>query len=200
MNRREAITGATCAVLGLVGANVARGEDRKDDFVKRLTEVRSATKFTDESVSENDLTNILQIGANSPSALNRQPWFFVAVTDRQLLADIDQAAKIKAGRLSLTGSPTVVFVCGDDTDYARFDVGAACDRMSVTAIWLGYGTKTVASPCPTVNEKFKERLGIPEKYNAYAALLIGKEETPSADGVSGATSRVPIEEKISRVK
>ncbi|MBR4750465.1 MAG: nitroreductase family protein [Thermoguttaceae bacterium] len=200
MNRREAIVGATCGVLGLVVTDAARSEEGKDDLIKRLTEVRSATKFSDEPVDENDLKNILQIGANSPSALNRQPWFFAAVTDRQLLAEIDRAAEIKAGRLSLTGSPTVIFVCGDDTDYARFDVGAACDRMAVTAILLGYGTKTVASPCPKTNEKFKERLGIPEKYNAYAALLIGREETPSVDGVSGATSRVPLEEKISRVK
>lgn len=200
MNRREAIVGATFGAIGLFVADVARSEEGKNDLVKLLTEVRSATKFTDEPVAESDLKNILQIGANSPSALNRQPWFFAAATDRQLLAEIDRAAEIKGGRLSLTGSPTVIFVCGDDTDYARFDVGVACDRMAITAILLGYGTKTVASPCPKVNEKFKERLGIPEKYNAYAALLIGREETRSIDGVSGATSRVPLEEKISRVK
>ena len=201
MNRREVIVGATSAVLGFAVADVAKcSEGKEDGFLKRLTEVRSATKFTNQPVAEDDLQKILEIGVNSPSALNRQPWFFAAVTDRRLLAEIDQAAKIKAGRLSLTGTPTVIFVCGDDTNYARFDVGAACDRMSVTAILLGYGAKVVASPCSVVNTEFKDRLGIPEKYNAYEALLLGVEEIPSVDGVSGATLRVPFEEKVSRVK
>lgn len=201
MNRREAILGATAGILGFGASNVMEGaETKENEAIKRLTEVRSAFEYTDEPVAEDDLKKILQVGLNAPSALNRQPWFFAAVTDRKLLAEIDKAAKVKPGRLYMTGSPAAIFVCADDSDFARFDAGTASDRMSVAAFALGYGCKTVASPCAAVNEQYKEKLGIPEKYQVIAVLLLGVEKTRSVDGVSGATTRVPFEEKVSLVK
>ncbi len=200
MNRREAIVGAVCGVLGTTVGTVNGGEVKEKDFVKILTNTRSATKFI-KPVAEDDLQKILHIGVNAPSALNLQPWYFVAVTDRKLLAEIDrEAGVLPGGRISLTESPTVVFVCCDDGDYSQYDAGVACDRMAVTAILMGYGAKTVATPRHAVNEIFKDKLGIPEKYECVTMLLLGVEETPSVDGVSGATSRVPFEEKVARIK
>ena len=119
------------------------------------------------------------------------------------IAEIDKAAKVDPkGRLSLTGSPTVIFISTDITqDYGKYDVGVAADRMNVAANLLGYGCKTVATAAKIANEpQFKEKLGTPKDYTIIAALLIGKEIVRSVDGVSGATTREPLEKKFAFVR
>lgn len=144
----------------------------------------------------------MTIGRNAPSARNLQPWFFAVVTNRELLEEIDEAAKVDPnGRLSVGGAPLVIFVCCEKTDVAKYDAGAAADRMNVAALLLGYGCKTVMTAPKAANEKrFKEKLDVPDNYETYTALLIGVEKERSVDGVSGATTREPEEKKVSFVK
>ncbi len=201
MNRREAIVGVACGALGLSSIAAVKGaENGGKDPLEILTKVRSASKFSNKPVPEEDLKKIIAAGVNAPSGHNVQPWFFAAVTNRELLDEIDKLAGLNPGRLTLTGSPAAVFVCTDGSSCADFGAGGACGRMGAAAVLLGYGTKTIASPCKVVNEKYKEKLGIPENFNARAAFLVGIEETPAFDGVSGATERAPFEEKVSFVK
>ncbi|MDO5308651.1 MAG: nitroreductase family protein [Planctomycetia bacterium] len=205
MNRREALASVSGGLLALGATAVAQGAESPvaaqttEESIKLLTDVRQATRFTDEPINEHDLQKIVTIGLNAPSALNLQPWFFTVVTDRKLLAEIDKAAHVDPkGRLSLTGSPTVILISTDvSQDYSKFDVGVATDRMNVAALMLGYGCKTVATAPKVANDKrFKDKLGVPKDYTIIAALLIGKEIERSVDGVSGATTREPLEKKF----
>ena len=44
--------------------------------------------FSDEAVSSEDLVTILRAGLASESAINQQPWFFVAVTNPEIMKEI----------------------------------------------------------------------------------------------------------------
>ena len=44
--------------------------------------------FTDEAVSEDDLTVILEAGLSATSAINQQPWYFVVVTNKDMMEEI----------------------------------------------------------------------------------------------------------------
>lgn len=44
--------------------------------------------FTDEAVSSEDLETILRAGLSTESAINQQPWFFVAVTNAEVMKEI----------------------------------------------------------------------------------------------------------------
>ncbi|MBR6164396.1 MAG: nitroreductase family protein [Clostridia bacterium] len=44
--------------------------------------------FTDEAVSSDDLETILRAGLAAASAINQQPWFFVAVTDPDVMKEL----------------------------------------------------------------------------------------------------------------
>lgn len=201
MNRREALLGVGLGILGTSVLKTADASESKEkDVINTLIDVRSATKLTKAAVSDEDLRTILQVGINAPSAHNVQPWFFAVVSNRETLDEIDEASGFKSDRLSLKGVPVAILACCDDSGYGTFDLGAACGRMADVAVLLGYGVKTIAAPAKVVNEKYKSKLGIPDKYNALVALLIGKEETASVDGVSGATTREPFENKVSFVK
>ncbi|MBQ9874714.1 MAG: nitroreductase family protein [Thermoguttaceae bacterium] len=211
MNRRNAIAGlATVAAGMVVGSSdacadlIAPGDRRRPRGrrpVDLIVDVRQAQRFTDDPVPEEDVKRIVQAGLNAPSALNKQPWFFSVATDRELLREIDKAAKVDPnGRLSVGGSPLAIFGSCDGSTYGKYDLGVAIDRANVVANLLGYGCKSVATAAKAANEGFKDRLQIPEGFDIFVALLIGKEIEPSFDGVSGATTREPAEKKVVYVK
>ena len=47
--------------------------------------------FSDEPLSEEDIRAILQAGLASESAINQQPWFFVAITDKDVMAELSSS-------------------------------------------------------------------------------------------------------------
>ena len=202
MKRRDWLT-VTAGLFGLSFLNRAQGASATQttsEVLERLTTVKTARRFSPAAVSEADLETMLRAGLNAPSAHNRQPWHFTVVTDHALLEEIDVAAGKPKERLSLAGTPTAIIVsCDDSSSYALFDLGTAADRIGVAALALGYGVKYVGTPAAKINEKYRERLEIPEKFHAFAVLLIG-EETVDADALSGATTRESLAEKVNFVR
>ena len=49
--------------------------------------------FSDEAVKEEDIKTILAAGLAAESAINQQPWFFAAVTDKDLLTELSSQGK-----------------------------------------------------------------------------------------------------------
>ncbi len=49
--------------------------------IEKILARRSVRKFSDESISDEALTNILEAGRLAPSATNSQPWHFIVVRD-----------------------------------------------------------------------------------------------------------------------
>ena len=52
---------------------------------------RSIRKYTDDSVSEEQIQKILEAAMAAPSANNCQPWHFVVVQDRARLRQLAEA-------------------------------------------------------------------------------------------------------------
>ena len=59
-----------------------------DSMIDTIMTAGTTQAFTAAPVSEDDLTTILQAGLAAASAINQQPWFFVAVTDPEVMAQI----------------------------------------------------------------------------------------------------------------
>jgi nitroreductase len=55
------------------------------DFFDVIYTRRSVRQFTGEKVKREDLMTMLRAGMSAPSAVNVQPWAFVAVTERGML-------------------------------------------------------------------------------------------------------------------
>lgn len=97
---------------------------------------RSIRKFAPNSVSKEDVQDIIEAGMNAPSGCNSQCWKFVAVTDKELInkvADTVTEATVKFyssanatqelidSRVKLTtffkNAPVVIFVLVTDMQY-----------------------------------------------------------------------------------
>lgn len=56
--------------------------------VDTIMNMGTAQAFTDEPVAIDDLNTIMQAGLAAASAINQQPWFFVAITNQELMDEI----------------------------------------------------------------------------------------------------------------
>lgn len=108
-----------------------------------LTRV-SVRRFSDQPVGDELVTALLHAAMSAPSGVNKQPWEFVVVDDRQLLqqlADSLPYAKMCAE------APLAIMVCGnkarflegDDEILWEQDCSAAAENILLAAHALGLG-------------------------------------------------------------
>ena len=134
---------------------------------------RSIRQFTDQPVSEADITSLLEAGMAAPSAMNRRPWHLIAITDKQVIQEIAQSPPY--GR-TLPGAPLVIVVCGDPSVSSWWlqDCTLATQNILVAAAGLGLGG--VFLGCHDKPERegpIRQALGIPDEIGMASVLCIG---------------------------
>ncbi len=104
----------------------------------------SVRRFTDQSVSDEDVNALLHAAMAAPSGVNKQPWEFIVVDDRKLLKELADAlpyAKMTAH------APLAIIVCGnkerfladEDSVLWEQDCSAASENILLAAHALGLG-------------------------------------------------------------
>ena len=109
-------------------------------FIDLIRQRRSIRKFTDKEIETEKLELLKETALRPPSAQGNNPWEFVFVTDKQLLA---QLAKAKPhGAAFLAGAPLGVVVCADPEKSTVWieDVSIATTYIHLAAAALGLGS------------------------------------------------------------
>lgn len=169
---------------------------------------KTAQYFTDEAISDADITNILNAGINATSAMNKQNRYFSAVTNKDLLKEFKenmsknmppQMKEQPNPKAGLGDSPLAIVVsCGDKGEY---DAGLATQSMYDYAVLSGYGAKILSSPCRMINDGYKQKLNIPNGMNSVAVIIIGKvKDMSGVDGVTSASLRKAFDEVATIIK
>jgi nitroreductase len=134
---------------------------------------RSIRKYTDQPVSEQDLTSLLEAGMAAPSASNRKPWHFVAVTDRARLRAL--ADQHPYGKM-LADAAVAIVVCGDPgiSEWWVQDCSAATENILIAAAGLGLGGVWLGCHNrPEREQAVRDVLRIPERIGVLNILSIG---------------------------
>jgi nitroreductase len=119
---------------------------------------REVREYADRDLSDDVVRRILEAGRLAGSAVNRQPWRFLAVRDRQLL---DQLADTVYASDNLRGAKLAVAIVVSDSP--GFDCGRAAQNMMLAAWNDGVGS------CPN---------GMPEPQRAAEVLDLPDGERP----------------------
>jgi len=132
-------------------------------------------------VSEADIQALLQAGMAAPSASNRKPWHFVAVTDPQQLRALANAHPY--GRM-IGDAALGIAVCGDPgiSDWWVQDCTAATENILVAVTGLGLGGVWLGCHGrPEREQAVRQELGIPDRIGVLSLLSIGHpaEEKPA---------------------
>jgi len=141
-----------------------------DPILKR----RSIRKYTGEPVSEEHVKAMLEAAMAAPSGMNRKPWHFVVVTDRDKLDRLGDTTKSWG---MLKEAPLSVVVCGDpgiSEKYWDQDSIAALENMLIAISMLGLGAVWLGChPNPERVDPAREILGIPSDIIPLAVVSIG---------------------------
>lgn len=146
----------------------------------------SVRNYADTAVPDSVIGNILRAAMAAPTAVNRQPWEFIVVTDRALL---DSIAGCSRGFGMLKKAPAAIIVCGNfdrffdgDTPEVGFwalDCSAATENLLLAAHSLGLGAVWCGVyPKADRANLIRQILNIPANMHPFALIPFGYPEGP----------------------
>lgn len=102
---------------------------------------RSIRSYTDKKIPDDDLTTVLKAGMHAPSAVNKQPWEFIVIKNKETFSKI---MAIHSASTMLNGADTAILVCIDTNTqhadgYGIQDCSAAIQNMLLASHGLGIG-------------------------------------------------------------
>jgi nitroreductase len=146
------------------------------DALEAILTRRSIRKYEEKPVPEELVKKLLAAAMSAPSANNTQPWHFVVVTDRQLLAEIP---KVNPYAKMAADAPLAILVCGDATlelapGYWVVDCAAAVENLLLAAHALGLGAVwTGIYPRDERMNGFRHLFGLPHHVAAHSLIVLG---------------------------
>ena len=138
---------------------------------------RSVRKFKDRPVERELIERLLSAADAAPSACNRRPVEFYAVTNPEKLDEISAS-----GRFTKMKSPLVIVVVGNLrsalplhlADYWIHDAAAASENILIEATSLGLGSCWCGvHPQKRVMEKLSQVLNLDDKQIPFSIIKIG---------------------------
>jgi nitroreductase len=130
----------------------------------------------DQPVSEELVEKLLAAAMQAPSARNQQPWQFVVIDERAVLAEIPG---VMPNAAMAARAPLAILVCGDmdlekSKGYWVVDCAAATQNMLLAAHALGLGACWCGVyPREERMEGLRKLLGLPQNVNAHSLVVIG---------------------------
>ncbi|MCL2007899.1 MAG: nitroreductase [Treponema sp.] len=163
-----------------------------NETIKTIASRYSCRDFADTPLTEEQVKTIVEAALAAPSAMNRQPWHIIMVTDKKLIDEMDEEGmkilgsaedkssyeriKSRGGKI-FYNSPCMVLIVCDDSRFGIMDSGILTQNVSLAAHALGLGNVICAMANIPLSgdkgEEFKKRLKVPEGFGFGMAVLVG---------------------------
>lgn len=158
----------------------ARRFTMQDNAILNAIAKRSSIReYTGEAVSRDQLETIIKAGMAAPSAMNHQPWEFVAIDDRALL---DKLGDVLPYAKMLHKAGAAIAVCGNvekdcpapynsiwihDCSAATENILLAVEALGLGAVW------TAVEPSDALVAVVKDALKLPDNVVPLCVIPIG---------------------------
>jgi nitroreductase len=168
-----------CAAMVLAACSNQQPKVMENDAINNIMTRVSVRTFTGEKISDAQLDTLLRAAMAAPSAINKQPWAFIVVTDEEKIAALGEA--LPYSRCS--NHPAVAIIpCGDlskaiEGELGAFwinDVSAATENLLLAAHAMGLGAVwTGLHPDMNRAKMVQEMLGLPEHIIPLCVVPVG---------------------------
>ena len=154
------------------------------DVVRTALAVRS---YQNKEVPDDAIQRIVDAARLTGSSMNRQPWTFIVITDKDALVELGE--KLQTGPY-VSQAAFAVAVVVERTRSALSDGSRAIQSMVLTAWDEGIGSNWVGS---MGSEEVKPMLGIPEDHDLLAVIPFGYPAQPTGKGKK---ARKPVSDVV----
>jgi nitroreductase len=163
-----------------------------NETLKTIAERYSCRDFASTPLSDTDVKALAEAALASPSAMNRQPWQIIVITDKNLIDEIDtEGMRILAAaddkstyeRMMSRGgklfynAPCMIIAAMDNSNSAAMDCGILSQNIALAAHSLGLGSVICGMAGIPLSgsrgDEFKKRLKFPDAYDFGIAVLVG---------------------------
>lgn len=168
-----------------------------NDVFQNILARRSFRDFLPESVNDQVIRDLIKAGTYAPSAMNKQPWRFVVIRNRELMRKLSDKARelwmvkdtsaanpeiIKLANMVsrpgfdiFYGAPLLIMIFANPDAFSpQIDCALAAENMMLAARSLGIGSCWIglASPLGQVPAVMSE-LGVPAECKLVGSLIFG---------------------------
>ena len=167
-----------------------------NEVVKAIKERYSCRDFKNTPLTEEQVKMLVESALAAPSAMNRQPWHIIMITDKAFIDEMDadgmntlasaedkagyERMKARGGKL-FYGAPCMMMVASDGSPYASMDSGILTENVCLAAHSLGLATCIVGMAGVPLNgprgDEFKKRMSFPADHVFGIGILIGAPES-----------------------
>ena len=157
-------------------------ENQSQVVMDNILSRKSVRQFTGEAVSPDKVEQLLRAGMAAPSAVNKQPWFFIVVDNADLIKQLGDS--LPASRMGNNASLGII-PCGDFNntldgparDFWIQDCSAVTENILLAAHSMGLGAVwtalTITSDDDARTDKARAILNIPEHLHPLCIITIG---------------------------
>ncbi len=171
------------ALVLLMGGGAAEAQNSVDlqgnPVIENIMTRTSIRKFKQQPVEAEKVETMLRAAMAAPTAMNKQPWHFVVVDDKNVLNAL--AGPGRRGDM-LRNAPLAIVVCGNmekapegqGRDFWIQDASAATENLLLAAHALGLGAVwTGLYPIIERAGQVNQVLGMPETIIPLCTVVIG---------------------------
>ncbi len=153
---------------------------------------RSVRAYSDMAVSKEQIEEVLEAGTWAPTGMNRQPWRFVVIEDKNLIKYVSEETKILVQQLmpSLTkqfatetdivcyNAPVLILICAEKDErwgnVNLLDSVLAAQNMFLKAYEMGLGSCYMGY-VNFLNNKPEalKKIGVPDNCALMVPLILG---------------------------
>ena len=166
------------------------------NFLKLAKNRYSSRDYLNKTIDENTLKSVMEAARIAPSAANKQPWHFIAVSQKEGLEKLYSSYKGDW----LRSAPLILICCADTAlawqrktdgkNHADIDLAIAIDHVTLQAAHEGLATCWI---CAFDAEQVHKAFNLPEKIEPIALLPLGY-PADSCDAERHGTQRKKISE------
>lgn len=144
--------------------------------IKAIMSRRSIRKFTNKEVSDGELKIVLEAAMQAPSAGNQQPWHFLVIRNKDILAEIQ---KFHPYSSMLSEASLAILICGDSLlekykNYWVIDCSNAAENLLLAAHSIGLGAVWLGiHPREERINPMKKLFSLPDNIMPHSLIAIG---------------------------
>ncbi len=138
------------------------------DALEAIRKRRSVRRYQNGVIPKGDLEKIVDAGRLAATGSNKQPWDFIAVTEKSMICNF----KISGAGIA-EASAVIVVVMDPRSRWWVEDGAAAIENMLLASTALGYGSCWVEGDALPHEDTLKSLLRIPSDRHVLALVPVG---------------------------